>query len=167
MRPSFFPLLMRTVLTLAFAGSTHFASADASSDRVDVDHVMAAYHEAVVEGDAERLTTLFLSTGGLWLNVLSEQAYAVAKTQMPGIVRVKPGSVADFARLTARNKGRFNPTHSALKMNSDGTIASVYFDYVFLIDGKAANRGSETWQLVKGDDGWRIAALTYSSNPLW
>jgi len=27
------------------------------------------------------------------------------------------------------------------------------------------NRGDETWQLVKTNDGWRIVAITYSSNP--
>lgn len=33
------------------------------------------------------------------------------------------------------------------------------------IDGKAENRGSETWQLVKTVGGWRIAAINYSSDP--
>jgi hypothetical protein len=41
----------------------------------------------------------------------------------------------------------------------------VYFDFSFLIDGKEQNHGSETWVLVKGSTGWRIAAITYSSNP--
>ena len=58
-----------------------------------------------------------------------------------------------------------NSTHIDLQLSSDGTTASVYFDYVFLTDGKKQNRGSETWVLVKGTDGWRIAAITYSSNP--
>jgi len=49
--------------------------------------------------------------------------------------------------------------------NGDGTIASVYFDFVFLVDGKEQNRGRETRVLVKGSDGWRIAAITYSSDP--
>jgi ketosteroid isomerase-like protein len=167
MRLSFAPTLLRTVLIPACVGLMHDALADATSDRSDVDHVLAAYHEAVVAGDADRLATLFLPSGSLWLNVLSDQAYAVAKIKSPGVARVKPGRFEDFAKLAAHNKGRFNPTHGDMKVSSDGTIASVYFDYAFMVDGKAANRGSETWQLVKGDDGWRIAALTYSSNPAW
>jgi hypothetical protein len=55
-----------------------------------------------------------------------------------------------------------------VQINSDGTIASVYFDFIFLSDGKETNHGSEAWQLVKGTDGWNIAAITYSSNPtIW
>lgn len=53
-----------------------------------------------------------------------------------------------------------------MRILTDGTIASVYFNFVFLIDGKPENQGSETWQLVKTGDGWKIAAITtYSSNP--
>ena len=48
---------------------------------------------------------------------------------------------------------------------SDGAVASVYFHFDFVIDGKVENRGDETWQLVKTADGWRIVAISYSSNP--
>ena len=46
-----------------------------------------------------------------------------------------------------------------VQQNSDGAIASVCFDFVFLVDGKKQNRGSETWVLVKASDGRRIAAI--------
>jgi hypothetical protein len=136
-----------------------------SSDTVDVQHVIDAYHEAVLTHDGPRLAHLFLPQGGMWLNVLSEDAYARAKAKSPNAVRIRVGSYTDFAKLVSNSKANFNPTHTHLQQNSDGTIASVYFDFVFLVDGKEQNRGSETWILVKGSDGWRIAAITYSSNP--
>jgi hypothetical protein len=80
-------------------------------------------------------------------------------------VKVRVGSYADFEKVVSSSKASFNPTHTHLQENSDGTIASVYFDFVFLVDGKEQNRESETWVLVKGTEGWRIAAITYSSNP--
>jgi len=80
-------------------------------------------------------------------------------------VKIRVGSYTDFANLVSTSKASFYPTHTHLEENSDGTIASVYFDFVFLVDGKEENRGNETRVLVNGTDGWRIAALTYSSNP--
>ena len=80
-------------------------------------------------------------------------------------MKVRVGSYADFEKVVSSSKASFNPTHTHLQENSDGTIASVYFDFVFLVDGKEQNRESETWVLVKGTEGWRIAAITYSSNP--
>lgn len=140
-------------------------SASIEADTVDIEHVMDAYHEAVITHDGSRLVQLFIPQGSMWLNVLSDDAYAQAKAKSPDAVKVRVGSVTDFAKVVSTSKAGFNPTHTQVQVNSDGTIASVYFDFVFLIDGKEQNRGSETWVLVKGGNGWRIAAITYSSNP--
>ena len=136
-----------------------------ASDTVDVQHVIDAYHEAVLSHDGPRLAQLFISEGSMFLNVLSDDTYARAKAKSPDAVKVHVGSYTDFVKMVSTSRASFNPTHTHLLENSDGTIASVYFDFVFLIDGKAHNRGSETWVLVKGSDGWRIAAITFSSNP--
>lgn len=147
------------------ADNNRAPSAEFAQDTIDVQHVIDAYHEAVLAHDGSRLANLFLPQGGMWLNVLSDQAYARAKAKSPDAVKIHVGSYADFAKAVSNSKASFNPTHSHMEQNSDGTIASVYFDFVFLVDGKEQNRGSETWILVKGEDGWRIAAITYSSNP--
>jgi ketosteroid isomerase-like protein len=147
------------------AESNTAVPASTASDTVDVQHVIDAYHEAVLAHDGSRLARLFIPQGGMWLNVLSDEAYARAKAKSPDAVKVRVGSYTDFAKLVSTSKASFNPTHTNLHVSSDGTIASVYFDFVFLIDGKEQNRGSETWVLVKGAEGWRIAAMTYSSNP--
>jgi hypothetical protein len=136
-----------------------------ASDTVDVQHVIDAYHQAVLNHDGVRLAQLFLPQGALWLNVLSDDTYARAREKSPNATKIRVGSYEDFAKAVSASKASFNPTHTHLQVNSDGTIASVYFDFVFLVDGKEQNRGSETWVLVKGTDGWRIAAITYSSNP--
>jgi len=168
---SFFFAFTIMIGTASFAQSplpTQTDKADPSStasDSVDVQHVIDAYHEAVLTHDGSRLARLFIPQGGMWLNVLSEEAYARAKAKSPDAVKVRVGSFTDFAKLVSTSKASFNPTHTHLQGNSDGTIASVYFDFVFLVDGKEQNRGSETWVLVKGTEGWKIAAITYSSNP--
>jgi hypothetical protein len=53
-------------------------------------------------------------------------------------------------------------TFDNLRIESDGTIGSVYFDFRFLQDGKPLNRGVQTWQLVHTEDGWKISAMLYS-----
>ncbi len=136
-----------------------------AADTVDVKHVIDAYHQALVTHDGARLASLFLAQGGMWLNVLSDEAFALQKAKNPAASKVRVGSYVDFAKQVSTARVSFNPTHTNLQENSDGTIASVYFDFVFLADGKETNRGSETWVLVKESDGWRIAGMTYSSNP--
>src|SRR5580700_3895994 len=147
------------------AESNQPVPASTASDTVDVQHVIDAYHEAVLTHDGSRLANLFIPQGSMWLSVLSDEAYARVKAKSPDAVKVRVGSYTDFAKLVSTTKASFNPTHTHLQENSDGTIASVYFDFIFLADGKEQNRGSETWVLVKGTEGWKIAAITYSSNP--
>ena len=135
------------------------------ADTVDVQHVIDAYHEAVVSHNGPRLAQLFIPQGSLFLNVLSDDTYARAKAKSPEATKVRVGSYTDFVKLVSTSKASLNPTHTHLQEKSDGTIASVYFDFVFLIDGKEQNRGSETWVLVKGSEGWRIASIIFSSTP--
>lgn len=135
-----------------------------AEDTVDVATLMQAYHDAVVAHDGGRLAALFLPDG-TWVNVLSDEAFERLRKTKPDAVKVRTSNYKAFASLVSSTKDDFNPTHTNLKVSTDGTVASVYFDFVFLINGKEQNRGSETWQLVKGANGWRIAAITYSSNP--
>ena len=167
------PLFMAALLlsTVAFAGDpgdgARFepASARTLQDTADIQHVMDAFHRAVVTHDGSRLAALFIPEGSTWFNVLSDDAYARAKAKSPGVSKTRLGSYKDFAEFVSNSKASLEPRHSHVRIQSDGTIASVYFNFVFLISGTEENRGSETWQLVKGAEGWRIAAITYSSDP--
>jgi ketosteroid isomerase-like protein len=131
-----------------------------------IEQVMKQYHEAVVNHDGAALSGLFLPDANLWLNVLTGSAYARAQAKSPTAQKVRVSTYRDFAKLVSTTPKSFDPEHSSVVIHTDGTIAAVYFDFVFNVDGKANNRGSETWQLVKAADGWRIASIIYSSEPL-
>jgi len=137
----------------------------ACTDTAAVQKVMDTFHRAVVNHDGARVAALFIPEGSVWLNVLSDDAYARARTKSPGVAKIRVGSYKEFASFVSNSKVSLEPRHSHVRIYSDGTIAAAYFDFEFMIDGKVENRGSETWQLVNGPEGWRIAAITYSSHP--
>ncbi len=134
-------------------------------DKAEIEHVMASFHQAVATHDGPGVAALFVPEGSTWFNVLSEDAYAAARVKAPNTPKVRHSTFADFSKFVSSSTAALNPQHTNVQIHTDGTIASVYFDFVFLIDGKPQNRGSETWQVVKAADGWKIAAITYSSNP--
>ena len=53
-------------------------------------------------------------------------------------------SYRDSAKLVSTTPNSFDPEHSNVVTQRDGNIAPVYFDFVFNVDGKANNCGSET-----------------------
>jgi hypothetical protein len=63
--------------------------ASTASDTVDVQHVIDAYHEAVLTNDGSRL---FIPQGSMRLNVLSDDAYAHARAKSPDAVKIHAGS---------------------------------------------------------------------------
>jgi ketosteroid isomerase-like protein len=131
----------------------------------EIKHLMADYHQAVASHDGARLSSMFIDKGSTWFNVLSDAAYARARAKDPAALKVRHSSFQWFANIVSTSHSRLDPEHSDVRILTDGTIASVYFNFVFYIDGKPENEGSETWQLVRTSAGWKIAAITYSSDP--
>ena len=154
-----------TILLCTSLSRSGAAGASTATDTVDVAHLIAAYHQAVVGHDGARLAAMFVPEGSAWFSVLSEEGFARVRAIKPGAPKLRPGSVRDFVTMVATSKAQLDPEHSNLQVRSDSAIATVTFDFRFLIDGKEQNRGAESWQLVKGTDGWRIASIIYSSTP--
>jgi hypothetical protein len=53
------------------------------SDTMDVQHVLDAYHAAVLAHDGARLASLFLPQGSTWINVLLTKPTRVSKPNRP------------------------------------------------------------------------------------
>jgi hypothetical protein len=156
-------ILIATLL-VGLSGNAPMAAA-APSDTQDVQHVLDAFHDAVYANDGQRLASLFIPEGSAWVSVLTDESFEKIKAKRSDVSQIKVGSFRDFVKMVSAPNAKLRPTRSNVVIRSDGSVASVYFDYVFLIDGVAQNRGHETWQLVKGSDGWRITAIAYSSTP--
>ncbi|HEY4090505.1 MAG TPA: hypothetical protein VGN46_03245 [Luteibacter sp.] len=89
---------------------------------------------------------------------LADGSFEKIKAKRSGVSQIKVGSFRDFVRMVSAPNAKLRPMRSNV-VRSDGSVASVYFDYVFLIGGVAQNCDHETWQLVKGSDDWRTTAI--------
>ncbi|SRR5579859_278632 len=143
--------MIRSLPILALAAC--FALPAAASDTAAIEQVMTEFHQAVVSHDGETLKSFFLPQAA-WFNVLADSG------------KLRPGSYQDFAALVSQSNADIDPRHTDVEIRSDGTVASAWFTFHFMMGGKETNRGSETWQLVRTEQGWKIASLAYSSNPV-
>jgi hypothetical protein len=153
------------IVCLSAASLAQPAVASPAADTVDIDHLIAAYHQAVLGHDGARLAALFVPDGSAWFSVLSDASLVQIRAKTPNTPKIRIGSAKAFAQLVSTTKAKLDPQHSNLQVRSDGAVGTVSFDFRFMIDGREQNRGSESWQLVKGLDGWRIASIVYSSTP--
>ncbi len=125
----------------------------------EVRDIVERFRAAIAAGDGDALRALFLPRGGAWISLDRRGA----ETEAPGRPRLVPSSYRSFARNIER--GGREETFSAVDIRTDGSVASVDFDFEFLVDGKRINRGLEAWHLVKTEAGWKILSVVYSSNP--
>lgn len=128
----------------------------------DVRDVVERFRAAISRGDGDTLRALFLPQGGTWLSMDHRADETAVRLATP---IMKPGAYEDFAKAVERNPGRHEEVFSDIEIRTDGTVASVDFDFVYAVDGKPVNRGLEAWQLAKTESGWRIVSLIYSSHP--
>lgn len=139
-------------------------SAAADSPKAEINKVVASFQSALKQHDAKALDQLFLPDSDAWVTTLGEDTLKVMRKKHPDAPHYKVGKRQSFLDFVGSTKSPIEERFHDVRINTDGSVASVYFTFEFLIDGKVQNRGAETWQLVKTDDGWKISAMLYSSN---
>ncbi len=159
-------LLLATFSLVLLTGTTH---ADAAPDtpseaKNQIERVVENFQTAIARKDKAGLSALFLPANNSWIAVPTEETYRVVQAKHPKARRFMPGSYTEFVDFIAASPEHMEEKFANVKIETDGAVASVYFDFVFLSDGKQQNRGSETWQLINTGDGWKINALVYSIN---
>lgn len=151
---------MRRLIALALCSTLlclHPARAQDSAPAVaEINAVVQAFQAAIVAKDQAGLEALFLPTDNSWLVVASE---ARVRSDRP---RVRPSSYRDFARFIGTTKSRVEERFHNVRVFSNGSIGAVYFDFDFVEDDKVTNRGSESWHLVKTEQGWKISSMVFS-----
>ena len=160
-------LLLATVSLALMTGSAHAATASntATSDaQSQIEQVIARFQTAIIKKDKAGLSDLFLPANNSWIAVPTEATYRVVHARHHNARRFMPGSYTEFVSFISTSPERMEEKFSNVKIETDGAVASVYFDFVFLSNGEQQNRGSETWQLINTGSGWKINALVYSIN---
>lgn len=144
-----------------------YAQTQPNPDTRSVESVVEAFRVSIVERDKPRFMRLFLDDKTVWQDVVGEANLQKLRVKKPEVVKVKidaKDNPLSFIDGIVADKKKSEEQFRDVNIQSDGDIASVYFDYSFLSDGKETNRGKEAWQLVRTDNGWKIVSVIWSVN---
>jgi hypothetical protein len=137
-------------------------TADAPSlARAGLQHLVESFQRAILEKNADAIRGMFLP-GGSWFRVLDRTSLAAARAKKPEARQIDPGSYEEFAKLLGTTSAALEETVDNIRIEADGTVGMVYFDYRVIKDGRQTNHGVETWQVIRASDGWKISAMLYS-----
>jgi hypothetical protein len=138
------------------------ADSGPEADRAAIAQVVRQFQAALVAHDGKTLGSLFLQDHDSWLSVLDEPTYTEAKQKHPEVRRVRKSSWREFAAMIQDGKEPVEERFHNVRIDTNGAVASVYFDFDFLSGGKVNNRGAESWQMVRAEDGWKISSMLFS-----
>lgn len=159
-------LLYFLLLALFLAGPAHAAERAATGGRAAdvaaINAVVEQFKAAIIARDGKTLGSLFLQDHDSWLSVADDTVWPKIKARNAKARKVFPSSWKKFADMIQTSDKPMEERFYNVRIDTNGAVASVWFDFDFLVDGKVTNRGSESWQMVRAEDGWKISSMLYS-----
>ena len=159
--------LLAAVITVnlpAFAAN----AAKPNADQEEIKGIVETFRIAVVNKDKASFLKLFFNENTPWIGVTSENGLKFLKekkkdTSQPDADKIySQDNPTKFIDGLISNPRHFEEKFSGVRIDSDGNVGLVYFDYSFNIDGYKADWGKESWHLVHTADGWKISSVIWS-----
>ena len=159
-------VLLSLVLALCLVSPAHAADSPAAgaraADVAAIQKVVEQFKAAIIARDGKTLSSLFLQDHNSWLSVADEAQWAKVKALNPQARKVLPSSWKKFCEFIQDANKPVEEHFYNVRIDTNGAVASVWFDFDFLVEDKVSNRGSESWQMVRAEDGWKISSMLYS-----
>jgi hypothetical protein len=133
-----------------------------TQSKQQIQAVVEHFRLAIINKDKETFKSLFYSDSIPWIAVFSEEMLAAKR-------KIKPDYPASV------NLGQFGPPETMIangesqeekmwniKIDTDGYLASVHFNYSDHRNGIKRAFGTEAWDLVKDGAQWKIVSVKYT-----
>ncbi|WP_342379771.1 nuclear transport factor 2 family protein [Myxococcus stipitatus] len=158
------PLLVALVSLPSFAQGP---AKNTTAARQQIQGVIEDFRQSIIQRDKKKFLGLFLHDNVIFQPVQGEallkqlRAKNPQASKAPTQQKITPSSfIADVAADKEPSEEKF----SNIRIETDGDVAAVSFDFTFQLGERVINRGQEHWLLVKSDTGWKIASVVYSNN---
>jgi hypothetical protein len=132
--------------------------------RKQIEQVIETFRTSIINKDKASLNTLPLNNNITFSGALGDETIAAIHAKRPDLTssNVMPMTYPGFVDYVTASSKHEEETFSNIGIQTDGTVASVYFDYTYNVDGKKTNWGHETWGLVKSSGNWKISSIVWS-----
>ena len=148
------------------AGMPAYAEIPAQS-RQRIEGVVEQFRMAIVNKDKDSFMKLFLREDITWAAAFDDASLERIKARrkdksLPDPKKTFSGSPREFIEDIARAEAPLRETFENLRIDTDGDVAQVWFDYSFMAGDYRENWGKEAWHLVRTEEGWKIASVIWS-----
>jgi len=142
---------------------------DISTSKKMVEKIVDQFQTAIKNKDVDGFMQLFVHEAITWTAVYTDSSverYNVEQraAQEPLAKRVQTGGTPrKFIEGIVKAKTQQSELFSNVRIDTDGDIAQVWFDYIFIVGEYKSAWGKESWQLARTENGWKIASVVWSA----
>lgn len=144
-----------------------------AESRQQIEKIVEQFRLAIVNKDKDGFMKLFLREDITWASAYDDASLDGIMARrgdksLPRPKKIFGGSPRDFIESIATDPAPLEETFENVRIDADEDVAQVWFDYSFKSGNYRQNWGKEAWHLLRTDDGWKIASVTWSMklNPL-
>src|SRR3984885_13672921 len=154
------------IAVLIFSEMSYAQNVQATSDTAAIGKIFNSFMQAIVKKDSATLTSVFANTPSAWVEVHVRGAQTVAylKQKYPTIPFIAIGNYKDFIKFVTHTKDQLEEKFYNVRIRTDGSVASLSFDYSFWSNNKKSNWGEENWELIFDGTDWKIGGIFWSEN---
>lgn len=124
------------------------------------------FQAALSNKDGKKLSGLLLNSRILFSSPASpDEVKATREKTDVHYDGIDVAGAVGFIRFISNTKQALEERFYNIKIQQDGHVAWVSFDYEFVENSRVQNYGVENWQMVKTPDrGWKIFSVTWSAH---
>ncbi|WP_139302548.1 hypothetical protein [Thalassotalea sp. PP2-459] len=138
------------------------ASASSLDSETEIRHVIEQFRVSIINKDKAVFSSLFFNENIPFIAVFSEEMLARKRIENP-----KYPAAVDFSqfgppvKMLSGDKAEEEKIWN-IKVQTDGHLASVHFNYSDHVSARKRAWGTESWSLVKVDSDWKITSVSFT-----
>ena len=148
------------LISLTFANAT-LARESIQFYKNEIKEVVEKFRVGMIERDREKFKILFHSDQIPWIMVFSDEMVKRKRLTNPKFPRTFGSVRAPWENMKGDNKDKHEEKIWNVRIDTDGYLASVHFNYSDHLNGFMRSEGTESWDLVRDDENWKIISVSY------
>ena len=137
---------------------------DLTASKKEIQNLINEFKSAIKNKDSVALTNLFYDKKIIWISVAHDKSFEYGKRIDPNSKQIQQSGAFELLNDPQLKDIGLEEKFYNINIFTDGKLATVVFDYKFLMGSTTTNWGTESWQLVKINNSWKIYNLMYTFN---
>lgn len=162
LKSSFFLFVFLFCLDLSTVAQVGKPNPSVKHQKSEIYAVIGNFQEAILKKDSTLFNTVFFDKNTPVIGVMSDKTEMSIKLKNPNFQGLTVSNSQHFIREICRNSNQQHEIFTGIKIKIEERIATVRFDYAFVINDKIHQWGQEIWSLTFAEGQWLITGINFT-----